>query len=355
MPRAKSGSIYERFERHAGRTFGEAAARYLAEFQGKDKRRTAAAIEAVIPYIGSLRLIDVDDEAMATFKEDRRLGRLHFVDEDTGKPRPAMVGTINKELTQVVTILNKAARVWRWLPSAPKIEHLQGAVKKAYPFTWEEQARLFGQLPTGWDVGSAAFAVNTGVRREELFGLRWVDQVFVPELDIKNEDGTVKERMFVFVLAETKNGHQRAVICNSIARRAVEHQRKWQFKKQVQSEFVFPSRQKGYMGSRCVGSAKVWADAWKRAGLPSGPLVKRGIHNCRHTFAHRLRAAGVPEEDRNALLGHANTNLAQHYAVPDLERLLAHAEKIVERKETTVLRVVSSGGMYHREASNDAS
>jgi len=325
MPRIReSRSIFDRFERFADKRFGEAAARYLTEFQGKEKRRVAAALESTIPYIGHLRVIDVDDEAMQAFKEDRRLGRSPF-------SRPAMVGTINKELTQVVTVLNKAAKVWRWIPMAPKIEHLRGAVRQAYPFSWAEQDSLFRCLPTGWDVGAAVFAVNTGVRREELFGLKWTDLRRVPELG---------PDIFVFVLSDTKNGHTRAVICNSIARRAVEMQRKWQLK-HGQSVYVFPSRAAGNVGGRCVATGKIWGDAWRKAGLPSGPLVKKGIHNCRHTFAHRLRSAGVPEEDRNALLGHANTNLAQHYATPSLHRLLGFAELIVERKETTVLRAVN--------------
>jgi integrase len=341
MPRPRKSSIYERFERHAERTFADAAARYLAEFQGKDKLRSAHCIASVAPYIGQLRLIDVDDEAMQAFKEDRRLGRPPF-----GKP--AMVGTVNKELSQVVTVLNKAARIWRWIPSAPKIEHVRGAVRQAYPFTLEEQKRLFAELPSGWDVGAAVFAVNTGVRKEELFGLKWTDMVRVPELG----DG-----VFVFVLVDTKNGHQRAVICNSFARNAVEQQRKWQAK-HGWSTYVFPSRRHGYAGERCKATGRIWGEAWIRAGLPSGPLVKKGIHNCRHTFAHRLRAAGVPQEDRNALLGHANTNLAEHYALPDLERLLAHAEKVVQLKETTVLRVVAThvptAGMAVGESSNGA-
>lgn len=330
MPRPRNhSSIYDRFERHAERTFAEAATRYLAEYQGKDKSRAAQSIFSVAPYIGHLRLIDVDDEAMAQFKEDRRLGRPPFVTDD-GSPRPAMVGTINKDLTQVVTVLNKAARVWRWIPVAPKIEHVKGAVRQPHPLTWDEQDRLFRCLPTGWDLGAALFAINTGVRREELFGLRWKDMVRIPELG---------PDIYVFVLNETKNGHQRAVICNSNARRAVEEQRKYQAK-HGHSEYVFPTRHLGGKpGSKVRSAGKVWQRAWKEAGLPTGKLVKMGIHNCRHTFAHRLRAAGVPQEDRNALLGHANTNLAEHYATPDIERLLAHAEKIVQRKETTILRV----------------
>jgi integrase len=335
MPRTRnSRSIYDRFDRYVDTTFGEAAARYLAEFDGKDKRRVAAAIESTLPYIGHLTLIDVDDEALGQFKEDRRLGRPPF-------KKPAMVGTINKELTQVATVIGKACRIWRMLPSVPKFVHVRGPVKQAYTFNWEEQDRLFSQLPTGWDTGSAVFAVNTGARKEEIFGLKWVDRRFVPELDIKNQDGTVKERMFVFVLGETKNGEQRALICNSYARNAVYAQFKWQMKfNGGLSDYVFPSMRRGFKGSRCVGSGAAWAEAWKRAGLPSGPLVKKGIHCCRHVYAYRLRVAGVPQEDRNALLGHARTNLAEHYATPDIERLLAYAERVTVRRETTVLHAV---------------
>jgi integrase len=334
MSRSRSGGIYERFERHADRSFGEAAARYLSEFKGKpsSKRRAAAAIDSVIPYIGKLRCIEVNDEALLQFKEDRFEGRRPF-------KRPAMVNTVNKELTQVVTIMRKAARVWQWIPWPPAVEHLKGAERQPYPLTWEEQEKLFRCLPTGWDVGAGCFLINTGCRKEEMFGLKWTDRRWIPELDIKSSDGTVKERMYVFVLNETKNGQSRALVLNAIARRAVEHQRKWQMK-YGQSEWVFPSNHRGFRGSKVRSAGKVWDRAWRDAGLPSGPLVKKGMHNCRHTFAHRLRAAGVPQEDRNALLGHARTNLAEHYATPDIERLLMHAEKICERKETTVLRSI---------------
>lgn len=343
MPRTKGfESIYSRFERHADRTFAEAATRYLAEFQGKDKSRAAYSIYAVKSYIGHLRLIDVDDEAMAQFKEDRRLGVGPFADED-GNPRPAMASTTNKDLTQVVTILNKAARVWRWIPQAPKLELVKGPTRQPYPLTWEEQDRLLSCLPTGWDTALALFALNTGCRKEEIYGLKWEDRRWVPELDIKNSDGSVRERMYVFVLGSTKNGHQRAVVLNSIARRAVDMQFEYQQEHEEEDgvcEYVFPSHRVGFHGSRVRRGGKMFDKAWKAAGLPYKKMVKRGLHNCRHTFAHRLRAAGVPQEDRNSLLGHANTNLAEHYATPDIERLLAHAEKVTIRKETTVLRAV---------------
>lgn len=326
--RRPEGIWERRFEKFAGKTFEEAATRYLDEFKGKDDRRPALALESVLPYIGKLPLIDVDDEAMKQFKEDRLLGHGPFAERDKEgnvKPKPAMAGTVNKELAVVTTVLNKAARKWRWLPMAPLIERVSGATRMPYPLTWAEQDKLFRFLPNGWDMGAALFAVNTGVRRGELFGLKWSDMVPIPELET-----------FVFILEDTKNGQSRAVICNSLAIKAVNYQRG------NGSKLVFPSKSPGTRGEKVHDSSKVWITAWKKAGLPPDPIVRKGIHNLRHTFAHRLRAAGVPEEDRNALLGHANTNLAQHYALPDIERLLAHSEKVTVRRDTVVLRATRS-------------
>ena len=320
MPRGNP--LWGRFERYAKKTFGEAANKYLQEFDGKDKRRQAYAIEALVPYIGRLPLIDVDSEALEGFKQDRREGRGHF-------KRPAMAGTINKELTTVTTILNRACRDWRWIPSVPRIRHVKGARRVAYPLTWDEQKELFHRLPDNWELGAACFAVNTGVRKGELFSLKWSDMQEIPSLDT-----------YVFILSDTKNGQDRAVICNSIAKRAVSYQ--YERQKEVPSRFVFPSDCPRNLGGRVTSTNKMWRRAWELAGLPSDPLIRKGIHNLRHTFAHRLRAAGVPEEDRNALMGHSNVNLSQHYALPDIERLEAYAERVTETKDTVVLRSVRS-------------
>lgn len=304
-------SIYDRFEKFADKTFRDARDRYLAEYRGKDTRGPIIALDHVAPYIDHLRLIDVDDEALQAFKRERLAGTGPF-------DRPAMAGTVNRELTVVSTVLHAACGLWRWLPGTPRIRHVDGKKRAGYPLSWDEQERLFMLLPNGWTMGAALFAVNTGVRKMEMFGLRWSDLVELPELDT-----------FVFVLRETKNGKARAVICNSLARKAVEHQRG------NGSEFVFPRGRVNQQG-------RTWIVAWERAGLPTDPLVRRGIHNLRHTFAHRLRAAGVPEEDRNSLLGHNSHNLAQHYAMPDIARLAAAAELVTVRRDTTVIRSTHS-------------
>ncbi len=67
------------------------------------------------------------------------------------------------------------------------------------------------------------------------------------------------------------------------------------------------------------------------------------IHDLRRTFAARLRAAGVHEEDRAALLGHACRSMPEHYASADIRRLISLANAVLERREmTTILRVANA-------------
>lgn len=309
-------SIYERFERHADKTFDDAAAKYMADFTGKDRKRQQLALDSVSCYIGAHRLIDIDNEALSVFKRHRFDGRGAFM-------RPAMAGTVNKELTVVSTVLNYACKILRWIPSVPAIRHVDGPTRKSYPLNAEEQQRLMLALPSRWERHAALFAVNTGVRKAELFGLQWSDEREVPGF----------ERYSVFILRGTKNNETRAVICNSLARRAV------RYMTDNEHELVFPQR---WEGGRLRQSGKVWARAWVRAGLPSDPLVRKGIHNLRHTFGQRLRAAGVPVEDRDSLLGHNKHNISQHYALPDLTRLIEAAERVTKERDTFVLRDTSA-------------
>ena len=293
--------MLDRFEKFADKTFDDACALYLSEFEGKCLTRQMYALKHIQPYIGHLPLIDVDDQALIEYKRIRKT--------------EAMVGTINKELSTATAVLNKAAKVWRWIPSAPKLQRVKGEHRKPYPLTWAEQINMFKRLTFNTQK-IALFAVNTGCRREEIFKLRWDD-----ERDI---DGVM-----VFILRDTKNGQDRPVICNSIARRIVNYMREpSRFGAKRSKEFVFPRET----------VSKILNKAWLMADLPDDPLVKKGIHNLRHTFGYRLRSEGVAGEDRDALLGHHAKSLTQHYAVPDIKRLAALAERITVRRDTAVLR-----------------
>ena len=80
-------------------------------------------------------------------------------------------------------------------------------------------------------------------------------------------------------------------------------------------------------------------NGWQQARHEAGLRLVR-VHDLRHSFACRLRAAGVSAEDREALLGHANHSMAGHYASADVGHLLKQANLVLNRSGTqTVLRV----------------
>lgn len=73
------------------------------------------------------------------------------------------------------------------------------------------------------------------------------------------------------------------------------------------------------------------------------------VHDLKHTFGRRLRAASVSYEDRQDLLGHRSGRIITHYSQAELSNLLEAANLIIqsrrESKELTILRV-KQGGTY---------
>jgi integrase len=54
------------------------------------------------------------------------------------------------------------------------------------------------------------------------------------------------------------------------------------------------------------------------------------VHDLKHTFARRLRAAGVSFEDRQDLLGHKSGRVTTHYSAADLQNLIDAANRVCE-------------------------
>lgn len=161
----------------------------------------------------------------------------------------------------------------------------------------------------------AIFKVNTGTRQNEVCQLRWDWEIEVCELGIT-----------VFVLPDwlTKNGEERILVLNDLARNVVDQQRG------QHPEYVFT-----YKGSRL---GRMLTTAWKKGRKRAG-LQQVRVHDLKHTFGHRLRAAGVPFEDRQDLLGHRSGRITTHYSAPDITRLLEMANRVCRPKLRTVLRV----------------
>lgn len=194
------------------RTFEDAAAKYVEEARHRSLTRDIHALRLVFPYIGHLPIEDVDNEALAPYKRDRLAG-LAPPPPPGAAPKPMLPGTVNRDLATVVRVLNLAARLWRWIPAAPLIQQVDGPRKKPYPLNWNEQKDLFYFLPKHLRA-AALFKVNTGLRASELCTLTWDMEVEIPEL-----------KTTAFILTKTKNGEERLVVLNRIARDVLEAQR----------------------------------------------------------------------------------------------------------------------------------
>ena len=72
-------------------------------------------------------------------------------------------------------------------------------------------------------------------------------------------------------------------------------------------------------------------------------LERARVHDLRHTFGQQLREAGVSEEDRALLLGHAIAGMPGHYATATISRLVAEANKVQETLDRTTLLRVGNG------------
>ena len=312
------------------RTWREAATRFLVEYQDQPSIALSAShIEQLDPYLGDLPITHVDDGTLAQFIKDRQTPGL----TKTGKIKPGVANrTINIALQRVVRILNLCARKWRdaekrpWLESVPMISMLDEKTncRKPYPLSWEEQSVLFAELPAHLQ-RMAMFKVNTGCREQEVCKLRWDWEIAVPELDtsvflIPAGFGGRRETSGV------KNGEDRLVVLNGVAKSVIERQRG------LSKEWVFPYDGTGmhrmndsaWKKAR-VRSAKIWQEKYLRPALPGFSSIR--VHDLKHTFGRRLRAAGVTLEDRKALLGHKNGSITSHYSTAELGQLIEAANK----------------------------
>jgi integrase len=137
-------------------------------------------------------------------------------------------------------------------------------------------------------------------------------------------------RCSIFWPYRVKNGDERLVVLNRIAESVVEGCRG------VSSTHVF-----AYKGKPI---ARMMTSAWKRARLRIGiPQVR--VHDLKHTFGRRMRAAGVSFEDRQDLLGHRSGRITTHYSAAELSRLFVAANSVCERSTTPVELVVLRGSI----------
>ena len=128
-------------------------------------------------------------------------------------------------------------------------------------------------------------ALNTGMRKSELFNLKWHD------IDYKRE---------IIHLLVTKNNEKREIPMNSLVKSTI-----IKVKKHTKSNYVFCKND----GSPYTNIRRAFKTALKRANIHDCSL-----HTLRHSFGSHLVMSGIDLNTVRVLLGHKDIKMTTRYA-----------------------------------------
>jgi integrase len=215
--------------------------------------------------------------------------------------------TVNRHLALLKTIFNKAIE---W--GKTKTNPVQGVKlyrennQRVRFLSEEEEARLKVKFPPQyWAL--VELALHTGLRRAELFGLRWSDINFQTK---------------IITIPRSKSGQKRHVPMNS---RVIELLRK--LPSRMKGEWVFPNSS---------GTAPLYERNFVRRVF--NPAVKEAQienftwHDLRHTFASRLIMKGVDLRTVQELLGHKDITMTLRYSHLSPAHKIAAVQTLVQGK-----------------------
>lgn len=148
-----------------------------------------------------------------------------------------------------------------------------------------------------------ALALNTGLRRGELFGLRWDDVDFTTN---------------VLTIRHTKAGRTRHVPMNAEVRTIL-----GALESRGRSPYVLPSANSARPRDAHNFIRRMFTPALKRARIGDFRW-----HDLRHTFASRLVMCGVDLRSVQELLGHTDIKMTLRYSHLSPAHLLAAVERL---------------------------
>jgi integrase len=242
----------------------------------KSFKRYLTNIVNLAPYFSGKRLSHISPRMIEYFKNSR-------IDNNEVSPT-----TVNRDLACLKRMYNLAIK-WGFLENNPvcKVDFFkENSCRMRY--LGEEEIDLLLSVCPLYLRDIVEFDINTGLRKGELFSLKWND------IDLHNKLLTVKN---------TKNYEDRVVPLNDIALNVL-----CRIPRQLRSEYVFttPSTEQG---SQITDIKKSFKTALQKAGIKDFRF-----HDLRHTFASHLVMAGVDLTTVKELLGHKDIKMTLRYA-----------------------------------------
>ncbi|MEE9213740.1 MAG: tyrosine-type recombinase/integrase [Thermodesulfobacteriota bacterium] len=264
------------------KTFKELMDKFMKEHAPKKsismQRSYSASLKHLIPFFGDSTLLSISRKKISRYKVLR---------SDQGA-KPA---TINRELAMFSKAFNLAVDEWEWLKNKPfpKISKEEENNERGRWLTEDEERILLENCPK-WLNEIIVFALNTGLRQDELLSLEWSRVSIVRK---------------TILIEKTKSGKPRTIPLNEIVLNVL--------RKKAEEKVIGI---KGIVFGTSCGT-KILPSNLRRAFYNA--LEKAGIedfkfHDLRHTFATRLAQRGVDLYKIAKLLGHEDIRMTQRYA-----------------------------------------
>ena len=230
-------------------------------------------------FFGNPGLMSITPKVVAKYKLYRR---------DNG----TSPSTVNRELYMLSKAFNLAVKEWEWLKDNP-VSRVQKERENNEVDRWlteNEERRLLGNSPN-WLREIIVFALNTGLRQDELLSLEW------------NRVNLLRKTILI---QKTKNNKPNTLPLNSIALNVI--MQKYEGKvRSLKSDLVFISKSGTKICKRNL--IRAFAQALEKAEIKNFTF-----HCLRHTFATRLAQNGVDIYKIAKLLNHKDLKNTQRYS-----------------------------------------
>ncbi len=285
------------FEKPKGedKTLSELFERYISEYTVHNKAKRTIRLEKgwarnMLDFFGDVPLAEITPSRISSYKVHLRVKEL----------APA---SINSQRGFLSHAFKKAVMEWEWISENPVEKVSRERVRNARD-RWltlgEEQGLIEASLihvtgkgntlePRYWLREIVVFALNTGMRQDEILSLKW------PDVDLFRKTATV---------VRSKNGEKRTVPLNLRVFELLKAKAK---ASDATSGYVFASEAGTKILARNLHRG--FRGAVKRAGV-----TDFRFHDLRHTFATRLAQAGIDLYKVARLLGHKDIKMTQRYA-----------------------------------------
>lgn len=279
----------------ADKTLGDLLNKYLREHSTPNKsassvKNDTAMVEEMKAFFGDVLLQDVTPSLISAYKTKCREKRL-------------AAATINHRRTLLRHAFNLAIREWQWCTENPVERVSRDKVKNERDrwLTLEEEQTLLKCCvlhpsrkenridPVYWLQEIVLFALNTGMRQDEILSLEW------PNVDLFRK---------TILVVKSKNGEKRTIPMNQ---RVFELLKAKARANQNNDKIVFASE----AGTKILrrNLMRAFYNARNRA-----KIIDFHFHDLRHTFATRLAQSGIDLYMISKLLGHKDIKMTQRYS-----------------------------------------